>query len=151
MIRLTPTKKPDAVMMYCRGDGLLRRCAGGYDVDLVILEKFIEESPATFLIASEDGLRGLGFVMLNPEKNGAVSIHLCLRTKGDKTKKIVALALQYARFVMGFNEVNAIYPAARKALTLLAAHFGFRNDPNLKTIYPVPGDQPYAYQSLNLA
>lgn len=150
-LRLTPTKNPDEVLMFIRGDGLLRKCAGGYDVDRDALKKWIAESKAVFLIASENGTRGLGFVMLNPEKNGAYSIHLCLRTVGEKSKRIVALAINYAKYVLGAIELDAVYPSKHKAVKRMAMNFGFRDDPNLVSFYKVPQDQPFSFQSLALA
>lgn len=149
MIRLTPTNNPEAVLKYIKGDGLLRKCCGGMKEIPTRdqLAEMVRKSRATFLVAQEDN-RGLGFVVFNPESNGNYSLHLCLRTIGAKTRKIIALAVQYAKFVLATNEIDAVFPESHKACQRLSKELGFRDDKNLKLFYKTPEGVPYAFKKL---
>lgn len=149
MIRLTPTKDPEVILKFCRGPAILKRCAAGLNVDINQVRDWIGKTKAIFVVAHEEN-KGLGFIMFNPESNGAYSIHVCLRTVKEKTKKIIALGLSYAQYVLYAQEINAVYPKAYKSVALLANHFGFREDKGLQKFYKVPDGIPFFFQRLDL-
>jgi len=136
-------------MAFIKGPALLEKCAGGVNVKGIDFKEAIKTSKSTFLVASED-LKGLGFVMLKPEGGGAVSIHLCLRTIGEKSKRIFALALHYAKFVMGVNIIHAVFPEKYRACQRMAKFFNFKDDPTLKPYYAIKSVLPYSYKRLDI-
>ncbi len=150
MIRLTPSKNPDVILKFLQGEGIWKKCAGGMKFDKDKVPEAIKISKATFLIAT-DGMKGLGFVMLNPETTYACSIHLCLRTVGDLTKKIFALAINYAQFCMGCQEIHAVYPSSYRACVRLSKFFGFRPSDQIKIFYKTPKEVPYNFEILRIA
>lgn len=152
MIKLVPSKDPNVILKFVRGQGILRKCSGGAKIEsMANLGEFIKSSKAIFLVAIEDNTKGLGFVMLNPEGSDAYSIHLCLRTVGPKTKKIVALAINYAQLVLGAFEIHAVYPSAYRACSQLSKYLGFRADNAIKSFYKgLPADVPYNFEVLKL-
>lgn len=144
MITLVKTNDPDLILSFMKGDGITRRCWGGYEPNGVDLKSAIESSKATFLVAHDDSTPR-GFVMLNPEDEASFSIHLCLKTIGDKTKTIFMMALEYAKNELGAREIKAAYPASYRACKAITSHFGFSEDPDTKET-PVP----YVFEKLNL-
>ncbi len=149
MIRLTPSKDPNVILKFLKGDAVLKKCSGGLPVKREDLPSLITKTKGIFLIAHED-TKGLGFIFLNPEQNGAYSIHICVRTIGEKTKKIFGLGIAYAQYVLFASEVDAVFPKSYRACALLANSFGFKEDKSIKMFYKTPTDIPYFYQSLHL-
>jgi hypothetical protein len=150
MLKLIPSKNPDIIMSFIKGPGLLKRCSGGIDLTGVDAKEAIRKSNATFLVATEDGLKGYGFVMFKPEGGSAVSVHLCLRTAGERTRRIFALAIHYAKLVMGATTVHAVFPESYRGCQRLAKSFNFKDDPTLKPYYAIKSVLPYAYKRLDI-
>ncbi len=144
MITLVKTKDPILLTSFMKGEGITRRCWGGFEPQEVDLKMLIHHSKATFLVAYDDGFPK-GFVMLNPESEGVFSIHLCLKTIGIKTKEAFALALLYAKDVLRAEEIKAAYPASYRACRLITQFFGFSQDDEVKQT-PVP----YVFEKLYL-
>ena len=150
MIKLIPSKNADTIMSFIKGPALLARCSGGVDLSGVNAKEAIRQSKATFLIATEDGLKGYGFIMLKPEGGQSVSIHLCLRTVGERTRRIFALALHYAKLVMGASTIHAVFPESYRGCQRLAKSFNFKDDPTLKPYYAIKSSLPYSYKRLDI-
>lgn len=149
MFKLIPSKDAALILSFIKGPALLKRCMGGVETDVSNLKRTIEESKSVFLVAVEDG-KGLGFVTLNPQGPGAASIHLCLRTVGEKTKKIFQLAIMYAQHVMGVSILHAVFPEQYRGCMRLAKFFRFKDDFALKDYYKIKSSLPYVYKRLDL-
>ena len=157
MIKLVPSRNPDVILSFIKGKALMDKCAGGMEVDSNpdTLRNYIKSGKSTFLVAveAEKGKpdKGLGFVVLHSEGGTAMSIHLCLRTIGEKTKRIFALAINYIKYVAGCSVVHAVFPEEYRACQRLAKFFGFKDDPTLKPYYAIKSTLPYVYKRLDLA
>ncbi len=143
MMNLVESRDTDLILSFMKGDGIVRRCLGGWSFPDLNLREFVEESPARFLVAYE-GDKPWGFVTLNEEFPGAMSIHLCLKTIGGKTRVFFRLALDYAKN-LGATVILAAYPESYRGTKKLLSEFGFYD---AEPMFDAPC--PYKFQRLSL-
>jgi hypothetical protein len=126
-LKLTETNDYSLIEPFFRGEGVRRRCGAGKNwVDDA--KKAIANPKNYFLLAEDDAGKAVGFVCFYPHGPAAYSLHVCLRTVGKKTKKLIGIALSYARLCLYARHIYAIYPQANRAVVALCRHFGFRPD-----------------------
>src|ERR1700757_1652440 len=94
MLELNETTDAEKIASFVKGEGIRRRCMGGSDTK-VDIPALVHDPKNVFMLAFDDK-RPVGFVSLYPMGASAYSIHLCLRTVGEKTKKFVKMAFNYA-------------------------------------------------------
>lgn len=117
---------PNCIASYVKGNGIRRLCANGEDISLDEAIRRIQEIDSSYVEVSEDGNK-LGLVIFTPtgEHDGVFSIHLCLRSRGEKTFRAVTGAIEYARRNCGARFLIAAIPDGRESCHKLSEDIGF--------------------------
>ncbi len=144
MLKLIPSSDRTLILSFMKGSGILRKLAGGYDLDGMDVQRAVNESQDVFLVAlDKDNPRG--FISFRPEGKSIFSVHLCLKTIGEKTRAFFDLALKFAKERLGAATILAAYPESYRAVKILLSEFKFQDEaPWMLT--PVP----YSFKTLTL-
>ncbi len=106
------------------------------------------EVPAELVFTPPAGTRMLkvvddgtpvGFTALIPIGSNDYDLHLCLKTRGNKTKEAVSRTIDFAKYYLGAKSLVAIYGSISRSVTILCDHFGFKDDPSLRERYSFSG------------
>ena len=148
-MKLVETSKYSDIEPFLRGEGVMRRVAGGSKA--MLSPKDVIANPMNYFLLVYDDVKPVGFVCFYPhDKSGGYDIHVCLRTVGKKTKRAIAMAISYARMCLYARSIYAIYPKSARAVTALCRHFGFRIDKVSEGAIQSNFTEPYAFERLDL-
>lgn len=150
MIKLMPSKNPEVILRFIKGTVLGERLIKGACINGMAMIDAIKSNRLVFLVAIEDGTKGLGFVILKPDAGSATIMDVCLRSAREKTKKIIALAMHYAKYVMGTSTIYTIYPSTYRACDQLAKFFGFKDDAILRGSIKLPCMDGLCFKRLDI-
>jgi hypothetical protein len=148
MLALSQTRDVNKIASFLKGEGVKRRCLGGFKHDYD-LSQIVSDPKNTFLLA-KDGDKEVGFVVLSRHTATSQVIHLCLRTIGEKTKKIVGMSFNYARHFLEATAIYAMYPQSARAVEKLCRHFNFRKDRTFEASIRLQYPEPYLFERLDL-
>ncbi len=155
MISLVESKDTNLIMGFMKGRGVLRRCLGVRklpdDLDGIINQaSYLVKNPKNvFLVAYDDSI-AKGFVALYPVVGYGWSMHLCLKTVGIKTKKIIKMAFSYISYHLNSNSVVWAYPSWARAVKALSSEFGFKRSPELSSVIKTPEGEDFIFDRLIL-
>jgi hypothetical protein len=143
MLTISESKDYSNLAKFMQGEGIIRLCAGGQDVPKDAIEPAMEKSGGIFLLAKE-GEKEWGFMTLQPEYDGAYSLHLCLRTIGSKTREFMGMAIEYARG-LGVKELLGYHPVWHRGAAKIVKEFNF-----IRVGYRGDGENQLIINSLSL-
>ncbi len=149
MLSLIETRDEKKIAEFVKGEGIRRKCMGGSS-ESADIGQLVASKNNHFLLVFDDG-KPVGFVSFSMIKPSKYAIHVCLRTMGAKTKKIISLAFNFAAYALAAESIYAIYPASYRAIKKLTAYFKFQVDDSMRSEYQVIGvSEPYIYEKVDL-
>lgn len=146
MMMLSESRNEDLILSFVKSDKVKAMCGmeEGSGVNPV---EIIRDRKNHFLIAQKDE-KPVGFICFYPVSDKQFSIHVCLRTIGSTTKKLISMAFQYARYHLDAVSIHAVYSKTARAVDALCNHFGFIPNKSIK-VAPELLDK-YHFRVLNL-
>lgn len=150
MISLRQTSNVDDVKKFLSGNGVRNLCLGGakYIAPDETVEAAVSDQNNVILMADVDG-REMGWVAFIKLCDGMYSIHLCVKTLGQKTKQIVSEGIEFMRGY-GAESIYAIYPKDRRAVNALTEFFCFKDDESALDFLAYPSDKQLTCKRLDL-
>lgn len=147
MVVITRTFDKNRIKKLC-SEGCVRLMRSGY-IAPESIETAIEDPRNHFVIA-EDGERDLGFIVFSELGNGEMSIHVCLKTIGTTTRKIIRDAISFAYTVFCCDRLYAYYPKARRAVDKLANDLGFVDAQYMAKRFNIRSSTDLVWKTLDL-
>lgn len=149
MLTLTETRDDAKVLAFIQGEGVKRRLTGGVEAP-ANAHDLIQSADNHTLLAFDEG-KPVGFISLMQVLPRRFAIHVCLHTMGMKTKKLIAMAFNFAAYALDAESIYAIYPASHRAIKALTSYFKFREDTEIMSRYQALGmNEPLMYERLDL-
>lgn len=148
MLLLSPTKDFDTLRTFVKGEGIIRLCSGGLD-NHPSVDDIFKDPANTFLLAEKDSEK-VGFICLSDFGGGGYAMHLVLRTRGQSTKDITAMAIDYAKQKLDATHIYGIYRKGARAAEALCNHFKFIPNPEKEAILSAHLGAPFAFGILTI-